>query len=247
MPDPIKIFCPSYKRPHDVRTAKVIGAESLILCVQDFEAEAYEKAHPNNTIMALPDSVRGNMAKIRNHIRDNADADRFVMMDDDVNWFGYHEQCKRIKMDWPHIQEMLENGFDMAEELGTVLWGVNLVDAPRCYRQYSPISFLSPVLGPFSCHLGHDADLRYDERLGLNEDYDYAIQVMRKYRKLLRFNKYFYVCEHLDQPGGCATHRSMDKEKAQAEIMIQKWGPGLISYKMDHSPNPRINCPLKGI
>ena len=243
---PFKLFCPSYKRPHDVRTARIFG-DDLTLCVQDFEADAYRAAYPNNPILELPDTVRGNMAKVRNYIRDRANADWFVMLDDDINWMGYHQQCKRVEMDKEHIVEMLVNGFEMAEDLGVPLWGINLVDAPRCYRQYSPISFLSPVLGPFSCHIGVDHAIRYDERLGLNEDYDFALQVLNRYRKILRFNKYFYVCEHLDQPGGCAAHRSMDRERRQSEIMIAKWGPEIVAYKLDKTPNPRINVPIRGI
>ena len=243
---PFRLYCPSYNRPGGVRTHALFG-HHLTLCVQDFEADAYREAYPGTPIMELPDAVRGNMAKVRNYIRDRADSHWFVMLDDDINWMGYHQQCRRVKMDLQHVIEMLVNGFEMAEELEVPLWGINLVDAPRCYRQYSPISFLSPVLGPFSCHVGVDSALRYDERLGLNEDYDYALQVLLRYRKVLRINKYFYVCEHLDQPGGCASHRSMDKERRQAEIMIGKWGESIVSYNLDKTPNPRLHVPIRGI
>lgn len=243
---PFRLYCPTYRRPHDVRTVAIFGAD-LTLCVHECEAAAYRESYPNNEQLVMPDAVKGNMARVRNYIRDRARGEWFVMMDDDINWFGYHEQCRRVPMTRDHLIELFLNGFEMARELGTVLWGINLVDAPRTYRQYSPISFLSPVLGPMSCHLGRDPDLRYDERLGLNEDYDYALQVLQKYRKILRFNKYFYQCEHLDQPGGCSTYRNMDKEKAQGEIMVKKWGPEVVAYEFERSPNPRLHVPLRGI
>jgi len=246
MNSPIKIYCPTHKRSHMMKTTKIIG-ESLILCMVDADVEEYERTYPNYEIKVLPDNVLGNFSRIRNEIRDLADTDRFVMMDDDIDHFAYHEQRKRIKMDRGQIQEMLENGFDMAEDLGTPLWGINVSDAQQCYRQYSPFSFLTPVLGPFNCHVKDNGGIRYDDRLGLNEDFDYSLQVLKKFRKILRFNKYYYMCGHINTPGGTSSYRSMDREKAQAEIMIQKWGPNVVTYDMGRSPNPYLRCPLKGI
>jgi hypothetical protein len=37
-----------------------------------------------------------------------------------------------------------------------------------------------------------DNDIRYDERIPLKEDYDLSLQHLNKFRKVLRFNKYFY-------------------------------------------------------
>jgi len=135
----------------------------------------------------------------------------------------------------------------MCEEFGTVLWGLNLQSDPRFYREYSPFSFLAPVLGPFSGHVLRENNLRYDERLGLNEDYDYFLQVIRKYRKVLRNNKFFYMAGHLTQKGGCGSHRTLAKEREQAEIMKRKWGSKIVKYDFRKSTNPHVHVPLKGI
>ena len=59
----------------------------MIFCVHEFEAEEYQKYHKN--ILIMPDTLRGNMAKVRNFILDNArktGVDICVMLDDDVEY-----------------------------------------------------------------------------------------------------------------------------------------------------------------
>lgn len=243
----IKIVTPSYKRAGKVKAVNLFYDKLVIAC-HEFEADEYKKAYKDNEIMVLPDELRGNMAKVRNYIRDHADSKYLVMIDDDVDEIGYHEQMQRFPIGLVAIMDFLKNGFQVCEEAGTILWGVNLQADPKFYREYSPFSFLSPVLGPFSCHIVTDTkEIRYDERLGLNEDYDFALQVLWKYHKIFRNNKYYYLAGHLTETGGCGAYRILDEEKKQAEIMQKKWGKSVVKYHFGRSTNPRINVPLKGI
>lgn len=245
----IKIISPTYKRAGRVKATDVFH-DRLILAVHEFEVEEYKKSYPNNEIMVLPDDIKGNMAKVRNYIRDNANSRYLVMVDDDVREMGYRENLDPHPIGFMAIMQFIENGFQMAEDLGTVLWGVNVNEARQFYREYSPFSFLSPVLGTFCCHIIDDNalnDIRYDERLGLNEDYDFALQVLHKHHKILRNNKYYYVASHLTVSGGCGSYRVLDTERKQAEIMIKKWGSDVVSYNFEESTNPIVKAPLKGI
>lgn len=241
----ISIITPSYKRADNVKARAVFGDRLIIAC-HEFEADEYRKWNPDNKIMVIPDSERGNMAKVRNFMLSNSPTKYLVMVDDDVIELGYHQGMAQKEFNnIDEIMSFLLNGFVMAEELGTCLWGVNLQSDPKFYREYSPFSLLSPVLGPLSCHI--IGDLRYDERLGLNEDYDYALQVLRLHHKILRFNKYYYQAGHLTEKGGCGAYRTLDKEKQQSKIMIKKWGNKVVKYNFDKSTNPRLLVPLKGI
>jgi len=97
-----------------------------------------------------------------------------------------------------------------------------------------------------------DKDIRFDDRLGLKEDYDYSIQVLRKFRKILRFNKYHYVSAHIKKKGGCASYRTMKKEEEQAILFQKKWGKAIVHITRktqggNMSINPVVHCPIKGI
>lgn len=244
--DDVRIVCPSYRRAGQVKTVRIFGSR-LILAVAESEADEYRRHYPDNPIWEVPDRVNGNMARVRNWIRDNCDSRWLVMVDDDIRGFGYRENERPHLMEPEAVLHFIVNGFVMAEELGTILWGVNLEEAKQHYREYTPISFLAPILGPFTCHILGDKRVRYDERLGLNEDYDFWLQVVRLYHKTLRFNKYHYLADHLTTPGGCAAWRTMDEERRQAEIMVRKWGPRVVRYDFTRSVNPIVNVPIKGI
>ena len=243
----IKIISPTYKRAGNVKAVEVFQ-DNLILACHEFEAEDYRKAYPSNELMVMPDDIGGNMAKVRNYIRDNCGTRYLVMVDDDVAEIGYHENLERYPIGIMAIYDFLEVGFKIAEDVGTILWGINLQADPKFYREYSPFSFLAPVLGPFSCHIVENTkQVRYDERLGLNEDYDFALQVAHQYHKIFRNNKYYYLAGHLTEQGGCGAYRVLDEEKRQAEIMKKKWGEKVVSYNFKKTTNPRIKIPLKGI
>ena len=244
----ISIITPTYKRAGNVEATALFG-NRLILACHEFEAAEYKEAHPNNQHLIIPDGRRGNMGKVRNFILDNSPTDSILMVDDDVKAIGTHEAMKRnITLSNDRVVRLIENGFRMADELGTILWGLNQQSDPRFYMDYTPFNFLSPILGPF-CGITRRKGMkaRYDERLGLNEDYDFSIQAMHQYRKILGFNKYHYVAGHLKEEGGCGAYRTLKREREQAEIMVKKWGDKVVKYNFAKSTNPLVHVPIRGV
>jgi hypothetical protein len=243
------IAIPSYKRADDCLTAKNFS-RAIIFC-HKFEAEEYRK-HNKNKIVVIPDELAGKgMAIIRNFILDNTKSDNVVMLDDDIRQFGYYEKLEMFLMTESEVYALFDNFFRMAKEAGTKLWGVNLQSDKKFYREYSPLSLSSVILGP-CMGITKDKDIRFDDRLGLKEDYDYSIQVLRKFRKILRFNKYHYVSAHIKKKGGCASYRTMKKEEDQATLFQKKWGKAIVHIARktqggNMSINPVIHCPIKGI
>ena len=148
-------------------------------------------------------------------------------------------------MSYNRVLDFLDNGYNMCKELSCRLWGINLQADPKFYRTYNPISLLGVVLGTFSCH--YKPELRYDEGLFLNEDYDFFLKNIKKYRKVLRFKKYHYVADHLNKAGGCGSYRLKDTEIEQAKIMEKRWGSKVFRFDIKRSTNGIVNVPLKGI
>ena len=242
------IVSPSYKRSTDVKVRHWFP--DAVLAVHEFEVDEYEK-NQGGKIMVLPDSTRGNMAKVRQFILDQAGDDEWVvMMDDDVEEFGDFGKAEGkgnwMPYDAERFVEFLEVGCNMAEELGTNLWGVNVSFDPRFFREYTPFAFSSPVLGTF-CVQKKTKGINYDMRLGLKEDYDLFLQHLHRSHKVLRFNRYYYKAGHLDVAGGCATYRNMAEEKKQAEIFTKKWGSKVIKWTPERSTNPRLYAPIPGV
>lgn len=238
----MKIFIPSYKRAGRVKTRETI--DGGVLAVHEFEAEEYEEKE-GGELLIIPDKLRGNIAKVRNYILENANDDEIVMMDDDISEIGFHENMNQIPIIPEKIIKFLKNGYQMAKDLKVSLWGVNLQSDPKFYREYSPFSLLSPILGTFSCH--YKPKIKYDENLFLNEDYDFFLKTINKNRKTLRFNKYYYKADHLVKSGGCGAYRLKDFEIEQAEKMQSRWGSKVFKFDINKSINGRINVQIPGI
>lgn len=233
----IKFYSPSYKRWWNTKTN--IWCKDVIFCVHDFEKDTY---HWNKII--LSDDCRWNMAKVRNEILDKAEWDYFVMLDDDIKEIWYFEDMKIKKPTFEEIEKKIFEIIDIMEDMNTVLWWFNLQSDPQFYREYSPLSFLSPVLWPFM--IIKKNNLRFDNRLWLNEDYDYALQVLHKYWSIVRNNKWHYKADHINTKWWCGAYRTMEREKEQANIMKKKWW-SIVKYDFDKSTNPIINIPITWI
>jgi len=243
------IAIPSYKRAENCITAQIF--KKGVICCHEFEVEEYKK-HNKNEIKSIPDELKGKgMAVIRNWILDNFKDEEILMLDDDIEAVGYYENCEQYLMNEQEFYAFVDMAFRMTKEVGTKLWGLNLQFDKKFYREYSPFSLSSVVLGPCFGVI-KDKGVRFDEQLGLKEDYDYSLQVLNKYRKILRFNKYHYVCGHIKVKGGCASYRTSDKELEQAQKFQAKWGSRIVKIQRltqggNASINPVVNIPINGI
>ena len=243
-----EIAIPSYKRPDRCKTAKLLS--KAVIYVHEFEVEEYKKFNDNKIVVIPDDLQKKGMAVIRNFILDKAEHDNVLMVDDDLNKFGYYENCEQFRMKEGEIYAFIEMAFRMCKEAGTVLWGVNLQSDKKFYRDYSPISLNSVILGPFMGIIR--TELRFDNDLGLKEDYDYSLMVLNRYRRILRLNKYHYMSDHIKKGGGCATYRTSEAEEKQAEAFQKKWGNKIVKIKRrtqggNKSINPVVTVPINGI
>ncbi len=246
----IHIALPSYKRAGLVKTQGI--APSASIYVPESQADEYRQHHEN--VVGIPDKLDGNIARKRNAILDLNKDSWVLMMDDDLGDVAYWEDGTRHIMTPGVFMDFVEKYFDLADQMGVKLWGINQKRDEMAYQCMRPFNLLSPILGPFSGHLG--SNLRYDETCGAKEDYDYWLQHIQRHRKTLRINKYHYRHAHgTGQQGGLTAIRSMEYEQAAADRMIQKWGRDIIKVggsgggkgaTGQNILNLKITVPIKG-
>jgi len=71
---------------------------------------------------------------------------------------------------------------------------------------------------------------------------------MHRYHRVLRFNKWHYAVDHLTtRPGGCASYRTIEREKEHAALLVKKWGRDVVRINHDRSVNPRVYVPINGV
>lgn len=240
----VPIVSPSYNRAKSASSHKVFPG--LVYAVKESQAESYRAE--GLEVLEIPEDQDGNIAKARNFLLRHFQGQDFLSVDDDYLGIFRTEKGKESSLDPEKIDLLLLNGFAMAEDLGTPLWGVNVQADPKFYREYTPFTFLSPVLGTFSAYSRDlPESIRYDEDLWLKEDYDFFLQVCRRFHRVLRFAQYHYRVDHYDLPGGVVSYRNKDEEVRQLRRMQTKWGKGVVRVDLTKSYNPNVRVPLKGV
>ena len=242
----MEIYSPSYKRATGVKTHLLIP--DVIYCVHEFEKDSYKDFN----IVVMPDDLRGNIARVRNWIKDNLIKDKGLIIDDDIEGIKVWDikNNKPILID-VNVVEFIEKGFDLCEQFGCTLWGVNILGDKGSYREYTPFSLNNTVSGSFMGFLNNE--LTFDETIPLKEDYDFCIQTLNKYRKLLRLNYAHLIKKDHKNKGGCADYRTVNKEVEQMDLFIKKWGSKIVRVdkkkenKKTPDINPIVNIPIKGI
>lgn len=259
----ISICCPSYKRPR-VETLDYIP--SCKVYVDPKEYDDYVKSNPQGSnIIKCAEGIQGNLCRVRNYILDvefEQGAEAVIIIDDDMQglyiWKGDEEKKIITKELIPSelVPDILEKYSQMCKDLGYCYWGVQCNQDALSYRQYSPFSFSSYIGGPFQGFIKGNT-CKYDERLPLKEDYDMTLQQCNEYRGCLRVNFITYNVKQSEQAGGCATYRSMLREKEQFELLQKKWGKDIVKEDKSNKGktkkikrfdyNPIIKIPIKGI
>ena len=245
-----KQFIISLNRADNVITAKWNKLATIV--VREDQEKEYKK-HNENKILAIPMEEDGNASKKRNAILKRFQNENIVILDDDIKRVGYHEKGRMKGVDDLYFQEFCDNMFEMAKDLETILWGVNVQTDKKFYREYSPFSLSSIVLGPLMGIINKDRSIRFNEKdLFLKEDYDLSLQVISKYRKILRNNKWFYESEHIELSGGLSGLRTNNLEKEHALRFQKKWGSRIVkinrkTQNQNKTINPIVKVPIKGI
>lgn len=245
-----KIYAPTYKRAKLCKTHKYL--KEVVYVVRESEAKDYEGVH--DKLWIVPDSAQGNLCRVRNYILDHAEEDNILLIDDDIKHFGRWNGNVQVKLNEQEVYNMVQEGFQLAEDLDVVFWGINCLADKGAYREYTPFGTCQYIGGPFQAHRNNP--LRYDEVIYLKEDYDMSIQVLNKYRKNLRLNMYHYVCEQATLAGGCADYHTIAREKEHNNMLQKKWGSKIVRFDKSNKSsgkhktydiNPIINVPIKGV
>ncbi|MBK1835025.1 hypothetical protein [Roseibacillus ishigakijimensis] len=249
----ITIASPSWKRADRAITHRYLPT---VYVVAESQAEAYRAR--DLPVWVCPDSAQGSTSRVRNWILDNTPTKQLLMVDDDLRDLGQWNGTARRRMTGPEALEFIGHGFALASEMGVRLWGLNPAAADKqAYRESNPFSLAAFVGGPFTGFI--DCPLRYDERIPLKEDYDMTLQVLNRYRRLLRFNMVHYFNDMHGLPGGCADMRNLEREKEQFALLVKKWGTDIVRIdkgashnkrrvrEASYDLNPKLRIPIGGV
>jgi hypothetical protein len=238
------VISPSYKRSAIAKTHKIFhGAVDFYYCVREEEEDLYKPL--GIPLLVIPKGLVKNLAETQNWMLDNCPTPQMIKIDDDIDHILFLHKRERVPLIGERLAKQLRIGFDLCQQVGAGLWGINLIADPIGYSINRPLSFHTPCLGPFSGHLIDE--LRYDENLFLKEDYDFYLQKVKKYGIGLRFDYLSYQCDHQKLAGGCQTYRNEGEERRQNELLRKKWGSDIIRYNERNPESINMRIRLKSL
>lgn len=235
----ISVISPSYRR-HKIAMSHKLFKYNFFYAVREEEADLYK--HLETELLVIPSSANVKcISTTRNWILENKPTDYILTVDDDISQIGKISNFERRHLNTQEIYQMIYLGFNLAEQMESGIWGININSDPKAYYRTTPLKLSNVILGPLTGFL--DTSLRYDTELNLKEDYDMFLQQNRKHKKCLRLDQYHYVCDHFKLNGGCQTYRTKEEEKRQNELLMKKWGSEIVkvNYRNKGSTNMIIN------
>lgn len=229
----MKIIIPSYKRANNVFTKKIFP--EAIVVVPESQKEEYEKNYSN--VVAIPDERDGSVAKKRNAVLDLFNEDVF-MVDDDIS--GFLDLRTDAEIDAEIMMKYVDNGFEMARDMGAGMFGFNISKDKMKFKNFSPFSLTKQVY--YAVGILKD-EIRYDEELNVAEDVDFFSNKLHKYHRVLRFN--FIYPQQAKRKGGGVDY-SIDQLPFYEKLQ-RRWGSNIIEIKDKKKMKIGVHSPIMGV
>jgi hypothetical protein len=199
-----------------------------VFCVSEKQASDY--TDQGATVIEHPDTVQGSAMKYQ-WVLDNLEGPIF-MIDDDVSkvWTHVGRVGRRIT-DTEAIDCLIYNAAHCAIGAGTPMFGFSQFWDVRKFRGHEP--FLTGAwVGSSWGFL--DRSMSFDPKILLHCDVNMSLSVLVKNRFIWRDNRFAFICDRNDMPGGNSLYRSSEKEDQEQKYMLNKWGK-YITFRMGKS------------
>ena len=223
----MKYLIPSKGRADSIsNTIQLLGSKDVKVYVAKEDYDEYAGFVDKAMLNVIPMGTRG-MGAIRKYmLNDNRDLDYFYMLDDDIKYLANLTEDKVVQIhDTKHVKQIIENVYNMANDLKTPLFGLNPTANPKYYSDLSLFSFSRPTImgiGVIPKYLG---DIDFDPRLLIFEDEDFTLMPkLRKRYHVLDLRYHFMDKKIWTSEGGCSTLRTQSVEKDCKTTLRNKWG-----------------------
>ncbi len=224
----IKIVIPSHLRADRVITTGCIS--HAVICVPDSQREEYERHNPNNEVVCHPDSIRGLTLK-RQWIYEHFP--NVFMIDDDIHSINrlYVEKGEEAALTAEQAYDVVQYIGNCAKLAGCYLFGLSKEGNPLTYNDMQPIKLSGVLNGTIGLLEG--SGLYFHEKAVVSEDYWICALNAYKHRMCWIDSRFSVVgAKTFGNPGGCASYRTKDQEKADTLFLRQVFGEA-IAMKED--------------
>lgn len=237
----MRICIPTYNRfkVDTFQILKGIPHEWIYLFVNNYSNEQTLEEAKTNYLLHLPPEFEDiniiglmtkGIAQARNAILNYfPEGEEIVFLDDDVSeiqemvFEGLKKKLKPMHVD--NILGFFDDCFGTLKLNEAKLWGVYPID--NAFYMSKKINNSGFIIGTMFGVINNK--LRFDETLGVKEDYDFTLQNIIEYKKVCRFDYITIKAKHYNNPGGCVEQRNQkpEIEYESCKKLIMKY-PNLV-------------------
>jgi len=192
------------------------------LCVAEEERDEYHGL-TKRELLLHPNNVTG-IGPVRQWILDHVSSPLVYMVPDDIVGAYGLTGTYANHIAPPLIWDLLVNTIECAEAAGAHLCGFNQAWDVRKFTPLQPFNLNGWVDGPMGV-VGRE--LRYDPKLKLHADTDFALQHLRKFRIIWQDNRFAFAHDRWKQAGGNAVNRTKAAHDVEFAYLHRKWGAHL--------------------
>lgn len=230
----IKTFIPTYRRVKNQITLERLDCipeikEHVYLVVDHSEKDRFNY----DRVLVTPEALSG-IGPTRQWILENAGADKFLMMDDDLSFYRRvtpHEQLKRKATDQDIID--MYRWFDKA---------LNKYMHAGVAHQFTALFERSTTRTcvRIACLLGYRGEaVKYSrfDRVVWAEDHDMTLQLLE--RGYLNIENCEFMYNQIrNAPGGCSEYRQLERMIENAQTLVRLHPPGVVTIGWKKFKNP---------
>lgn len=221
------IYIPSYNRFDLVRTYEYLGCGHIV--VPESQEKKYKKRY-GSAVISIPDNKDGFVAKKRNAVIDiikEKEPDGYGWLCDD-DFICLKRKKERQKMSREECLEHFERLYIMAKDMGAKYGGFDYSEDNMKLKDFAPFSLTKVSFGLILLNVNDN--LKYDEKLLVNEDYDFFLQKINKSRRVIKDNQ-FVSCFY-GEDGGKDSVIQYDRsdQRKYAKMINKKWGFNTMNW-----------------
>jgi hypothetical protein len=224
----MKIAIPTYNRPelksYDL-ACSIVGEENVYVFFHNqADREQYRADIKNVVITGLPKGIGGARNAILNYFKQG---EEIIMMDDDISEItrlSLFDKKRVIVLKPKEALFEFKLCFDTIKAQKAYLWGVYPVN--NAFYMARKVNGKCFIIGWIMGIIVNE--LRFDEQMPTKEDYDYAIQNIKKYKKVARFD-YLSCNAKYQAKGGLDYVYGTEKEKQAFQMLMDKWEGIVVS------------------
>lgn len=220
----MKICIPTYNR-YQIDTFKIllgVPREDIYIFINGYTNKEILEAAKQKYIDNIPEDFKNinvitletkGIAQARNAILNYfPEGEEIVMIDDDVSeiqemkFEGLKKKLVNVHTD--DILGYFDDFFETLKLNNAKLWGVYPID--NAFYMSKKLNNSGFIIGTMFGVINNK--LRFDEELGVKEDYDFTLKNILEYKKVCRFDYITIKAKHYNNDGGCVDQRKLNPE-----------------------------------